>query len=390
MVDRLREWINARKDWPHLVTSIANKWLDEGLEDRGITRDLSWGIPVTHGDKWADYQGKVFYVWFDAPIGYIGATREWADAAPDDETRDWKSWWYGDTAKDVTYIQVMGKDNVPFHSVGFPATLMGSGEPWKLVDRLKGLNWLTYYGGKFSTSDKRGIFMDQALDLLPADYWRYYLMANVPESNDSSFTWEHFAGTVNKDLADVLGNFINRILRFTKSKFGEEIPSGGEWGEEEDALLTELGSHVKAYTEFLEAMEFRKAMGYLRAAWVCGNEYITRAAPWAAFKTDPVKAAISVRVGINLIRVFAVLAAPVIPSSATRILESLHLDGTDVAWPNADLKTELTRLEAGHHFSVPDVLFAKIEDTQIEAWRQQFGAEPMVSPVSDTSNAPSK
>ena len=191
--DKLRAWIDSHKaDWPSLVTSIAYKWLDEGLQDRGITRDLEWGIPVPDDIAEGKLKGKVFYVWFDAPIEYIAATKEWADK--NNKGDAWKDWWYGDAAKDVTYWEFMGKDNVPFHTVGFPVTIMASGEPWKLVDRLKGFNWLNYDGGKFSTSGKRGIFMDTALDVAPADYWRYYLIANAPEGSDSNFTWEQFAG----------------------------------------------------------------------------------------------------------------------------------------------------------------------------------------------------
>ncbi|HEX4271470.1 MAG TPA: methionine--tRNA ligase, partial [Rhizomicrobium sp.] len=198
--DKLRAWIDSHKaDWPQLVTSIAYKWLDEGLQDRGITRDLEWGIPVPDDIADGKLKGKVFYVWFDAPIEYIASTKEWADKNKKGDAG--KDWWFGDKAKDVTYWEFMGKDNVPFHTVGFPVTIMASGEPWKLVDRLKGFNWLNYDGGKFSTSGKRGIFMDTALEVAPADYWRYYLMANAPESSDSNFTWEHFAGTINKDLA---------------------------------------------------------------------------------------------------------------------------------------------------------------------------------------------
>ncbi|MEZ5916580.1 MAG: class I tRNA ligase family protein [Parvularculaceae bacterium] len=164
---------------------------------------------------------------------YIGATQEWADASPQD-ARDWKSWWRLDEgADDVTYIQFMGKDNVAFHTVSFPCTILGSEEPWKTVDQLKSLNWLTWYGGKFSTSQNSGIFMDQALSLLPADYWRWHLMSNAPESDDSSFTLEHFASVVNKDLADVLGNFVNHhpVLCL---KFGAAVPAAGEYGDVED------------------------------------------------------------------------------------------------------------------------------------------------------------
>jgi methionyl-tRNA synthetase len=152
---------------------------------------------------------------------YIGATKEWAEAHSD---RDWRSWWFG--ADDVRYTQFMAKDNIPFHTISFPGSILGTHEPCKLVDFIKGFNWLNYYGGKFSTSRGVGVFMDDALQLLPADYWRWYLLANAPESDDSSFTWELFAGAVNKDLADNLGNFVNRTLTFTSRRFGDAIPAG--------------------------------------------------------------------------------------------------------------------------------------------------------------------
>ncbi|MEZ5239471.1 MAG: class I tRNA ligase family protein [Microthrixaceae bacterium] len=165
-------------------------------------------------------------MWFDAPIGYIAATKEWADAGSggDDHEAAFRRWWRTDSgAHDVTYTQFMGKDNVPFHTLSFPATLLGSGEDWLLVDRLKSFNWLTYYGGKFSTSEGRGVFMSDALELLPADYWRWYLMANAPESDDASFTWELFGDAVNKDLVGTFGNFVNRAATQVKRHFGEVV-----------------------------------------------------------------------------------------------------------------------------------------------------------------------
>src|SRR5215213_7908033 len=247
--DRLRAWIDSKKDeWPQLVTSIAYKWLDEGLQDRGITRDLEWGIPVPDDIAEGRLKGKVFYVWFDAPIEYISATWEWADAHGKGD--EWRRWWYD--ANDVRYVEFLGKDNVPFHTVGFPITIIGSGQPWKLVDLLKGFNYLNYEGGKFSTSGKRGVFMDSALEILPADYWRYYLMANAPEGSDANFTWPHFAGVVNKDLADVLGNFVNRLTRFTASRFDGKVPEGGAYGGDEAELAADLDERIKRYTDLLE------------------------------------------------------------------------------------------------------------------------------------------
>jgi methionyl-tRNA synthetase len=382
--DQLRAWISDRKEWPQLVTSIALKWLDEGLQDRGITRDLTWGVPV-NADDWGSnpdgqkpdvegLKGKVFYVWFDAPIEYIGATHEWADASPG---RDWKSWWFGAEAQQkVRYVQFMGKDNVPFHTVGFPVTILGSGEPWKLVDQIKGFNWLNYYSGKFSTSQKRGVFMDTALEILPADFWRWYLTANAPESADTSFTWQHFTDTVNKDLADVLGNFVNRTLKFTLSKFGSSIPEGGSPGAREARLVEELERRFAQYAAFMEEIQLRKAAAELRAIWVLGNEYLADAAPWTAIRTDRDAAAVSVRVAINLIRLFAILSAPIIPFAAKSMATGLRLQPEALIWPKGSLATELATLQPGHAFDVPDVMFAKILPEQMQAWEARFGGAP--------------
>ncbi|NNU16398.1 methionine--tRNA ligase [Parvularcula sp. ZS-1/3] len=355
----VRAWVDAHPDWPVLTKSIAYKWLDEGLRDRTITRDLFWGIPVP------GLEGKVFYVWFDAPIAYIAATEEHLGA-------DYKTWWREDEgADDVRYVQFMGKDNVAFHTVSFPCTQIGSGEPWKKVDTLKSLNWLTWYGGKFSTSEGRGIFMDQALELLPADLWRWYLMANAPESDDTAFTLEAFQQTVNKDLADVLGNFVNRIVRFTGSKFDGVVPDGGEPGEAEVQLQQDLSDKIAAYTKHLEAMEFRKAFAELRGLWVLGNEYLQSAAPWAAFKEDEDKAAMIVRTALNLIPLYAQLSAPVIPHTADKLA---GVFGTDAqGWPGEG-EALLDRLERGKTFEAPPVLFKKIEDEQVEEWAEKFGA----------------
>ncbi|HWY61859.1 MAG TPA: methionine--tRNA ligase [Rhizomicrobium sp.] len=374
----LRAWIDSQKnDWPVLVSSIAYKWLDEGLKDRGITRDLEWGIPVPDDIADGKLKGKVFYVWFDAPIEYIAATKEWAEKAGKPEA--WKDWWLGDKAKEVTYWEFMGKDNVPFHTIIFPAMIMGTGENWKKVDRLKGFNYLNYDGGKFSTSQHRGIFMDSALDVAPADYWRYYLMANAPESADSNFTWEQFAGTINKDLADVLGNFVNRVTKFCVARFDGKVPGEGEYGGEEIALIAELDGRVAQYTEYLEQAEFRKSMGELRAIWVAGNEYLTRAAPWTLIKTDRARAAVGVRMGLNLVHVFAHLVWPVMPVMARKIHEAIQPIGYDkgaIPWVEMKMAEELDQLEAGQPINPPDVLFAKITEEQMAEWKTRFSGAP--------------
>ena len=368
----LSDWIDSKTDWPILTTSIAKKWLNdgEGLQDRGITRDLDWGVPVRKGDEpWPGMEGKVFYVWFDAPIEYIAATKEWADARGEPDAA-WRRWWRLDEgAEDVRYTQFMGKDNVPFHTLSFPATIIGSGEPWRLVDYIKSFNYLTYDGGQFSTSQGRGVFQDQALSILPADYWRWWLLSHAPEGSDSEFTWENFQQSVNKDLADVLGNFVSRITKFCRSKFGETIPEGGSYGAEEQALVEALTTRIRAYEGFMEAMEVRKAANELRAIWVLGNEYLQSAAPWSTFKTDPEKAAMQVRLGLNLIRLYAVLSSPFIPFAADAMLAAMRTE--DRSWPD-DVTAALATLPPGHAFDVPEVLFAKITDEQRDEWQERF------------------
>ncbi|MTH99678.1 methionine--tRNA ligase [Roseibium sp. RKSG952] len=375
MKDQLDAWIDSKTDWPILTTSIAKKWLHDGdgLQDRGITRDLDWGVPVKKGDQdWPGMEGKVFYVWFDAPIEYIACAKEWADANGKTDA-DWERWWRTDKgADDVRYVQFMGKDNVPFHTLSFPATILGSGEPWKLVDHLKSFNYLNYDGGQFSTSQGRGVFMDQALEILPADYWRWWLLSHAPESSDSEFNWENFQQSVNKDLADVLGNFVSRITKFCRSKFGEAVPEGGAYGEREQALIDELTKRVRAYEGHMEAMEVRKSAQELRAIWVAGNEYLQAAAPWSTFKEDPVQAAAQVRLGLNLIRLYAVLSAPFIPETSARMLSAMNT--LDTSWPD-DVAAALSALPPGHEFAVPDVLFAKITDEQREEWQSRFAGQ---------------
>ncbi|MBI1309126.1 MAG: methionine--tRNA ligase [Proteobacteria bacterium] len=407
MAEKLRTWVNTQKDWPNLTRSIALKWLDEGLNDRGMTRDLKWGVPVPE-EFGPEFKDKVFYVWFDAPIGYIGATAEWADLDP--KTRNWESWWLN--ANDVTYTEFMGKDNVPFHTIIFPAMLMGSGEPWKLVDQIKSFSWMTYYGGKFSTSSRHGVFTDQALEEIPnADYWRYYLLARAPESDDSAFTWADFQAVVNKDLADVLGNFVNRTLQLTAKHFGATIPEAEDYSDADMACAKRLDEILARYTAHMEKAELRKAVEALRELWVAGNEYLASQEPWQLVKTDKPRAAAVLKIAINMIPMYARAMAPIIPFSAAKLMAlfpnpqafikapgSRSADGSGLEQtrgthpasgtgpiPAPHLPASLhtawlwpsslsTCAPATGPFTLPtEVLFPKITDEQREAWEAKYG-----------------
>jgi methionyl-tRNA synthetase len=369
LADRVREWIESNDHWPTLPRSIALKWLDEGLHDRDITRDLQWGVPVDRPGM----EHKVWYVWFDAPIGYIAATKEWADADPSGE-RDWRSWWFD--SPDVTYTEFMGKDNVAFHTVSFPITLLGSGEPWHLVDYLKAFNWLTYYGGKFSTSEGLGVFMDDALELLPADCWRWYLIANAPESDDASFTWPLFQAAVNGDLGGKLGNFVNRTLSFTAKRFGSEVPSGGQPGEVEAQLQADVTAKLAEVADLYDAMEYRKVTRAIRELWALGDAYLEAREPWRLVKADvepggtqsgEEAAAMVLRTAINLIPVLAGAAAPIIPTAAATACAAVG--AAEEGWPSGDLSL----LPPGQPFEVPPLLFRRIDDDEVEAWTARFG-----------------
>lgn len=367
--EKLKVWVKSKEPyWPDVAYSIAQKWLKEGLQERGITRDLKWGFPVPK----EGFDGKVFYVWFDAPIGYISFTKSWADLDP--ENRSWKDWWY--EAKDVRYVEFMGKDNVPFHSITFPATLLGTEEPWTFVDYLKGMSFLNFEGGKFSKSEKRGIFAEDALLELPADYWRYWLMANAPEASDTNFTFESLVGTINKDLNGVLGNFISRVMKMTASKIGLAVPEFDEFREIDDKLVLDLQEKIDNYLKYMEDMEFRKALAELRAIWVDGNNYISATEPWTVIKESPERASTILYICMNLIRIFAILSYPIMPVVAENIMQKFGLDVKNMLnIKDFDVKKEIRYFASGHKFEVGDAIFERVTPEHEAEMQKKYGGE---------------
>ncbi|WP_377849009.1 methionine--tRNA ligase [Bosea sp. UC22_33] len=334
LVDRLNGWLDTRSGWPPFVVSLARSWLTADLKDRCITRDLAWGVPVPR----PGFEGKVFYVWFDAPIAYIAATQDWADT----RGRDWREWWWGDAACASRYIQFLGKDNVPFHTVSFPGTLLGSGEPWRTVDVVKGFHWLTHEGGKFSTSQGRGLSCEAALNALPSDLWRWWLIANAPESADVDFRATRFAADVNKDLADVFGNLVQRVTRFTQKAFDGRVPEGGELGGAERALAATVKERVAAIRAHHEAREFRHAAAETRALWSAANAYVQAAAPWSKLRENRLGAAVATRTALRLIEICATVAWSIIPNLATSAIAAVGgtVGACSPAWPD-DIEGQL-------------------------------------------------
>ncbi|NLA35052.1 MAG: class I tRNA ligase family protein, partial [Actinobacteria bacterium] len=297
-------------------------------------------------------------------------TMEWEKLG---DGRDWKSWWLNDEgADDVWYTEFMAKDNVPFHALFFPAMLMGTGESWHLVDTLKSFNWLNYYGGKFSTSDHRGVFMSDALELLPADYWRWYLLSNAPESDDTSFTWELFGDSVNKDLVGTLGNFVNRTATQVTKNFDGLVPAGGEAGDIEAQLVETLRVLIGEFDQQMRDLEFRKATSTLRAIWSEGNAYLVAREPWKAIKVDRDAAAVALRTALGLIRLYGRLSTPFIPASAD-VLAAAFPDAAPLEGMGPDLASTVLDLEPGTRFAAPGLLFDKIEPDLLAEWVGRFG-----------------
>jgi methionyl-tRNA synthetase len=361
LIERLRAWLDTRHGWPPFVASLARSWLTSELRDRCITRDLAWGVPVPR----SGFEGKVFYVWFDAPIAYIAATQAWA--ACDPARRRWKDWWY--ESEDTRYIQFLGKDNVPFHAISFPATLLGSGERWKTVDVIKGFHWLSYAGGKFSTSRNRGVFTDAALNELPADHWRWWLIANAPESSDTDFTVDRFVADVNKDLADVFGNLVNRILVFSSRTFDGRIPAGGQFGTDERALANEVTAKLASIRYQHEQLDFRRAAAETRALWVLANAFLQRAAPWSVGGDH---AAVITRVSLNLVRLCAIAAHSIVPSLSGVVLRAFDDYAAIPHWPGHPVAETLDG--GGGRAAKPIArLVEKLSDADALRLRQRFG-----------------
>lgn len=350
--DKLQSWISAKTNWRSNVRGQVQSWLNEGLSDRAVTRDLSWGVNVPLDEA----KGKVLYVWFDAPIGYISATKEWAIENGDPDL--WKTYWQNEKTKLVHFI---GKDNIVFHCIMFPAMLMAHGD-YILPDNVPANEFLNLEGNKLSTSRNYAVWLQDYLKKFPADPLRYFLAINSPETKDTDFTWKEFQQRNNGELADILGNFINRTMSFAQQKFDGKLPQAYEPDERDKSMNELLQAAPDKIGQFLERFELRKATAALIDVAREANKYFNDQEPWKSAKQEPKKCATTIHVCLQTCRVLALLMEPLMPFSAAKLWRMLNIKQGlhDQHWD------ELEPLKAGHALADSQILFSKIEDAEIE------------------------
>ncbi|GIV58934.1 MAG: methionine--tRNA ligase [Rhodothermaceae bacterium] len=387
----LERWIDTKKDWKPNVLGQVRSWLQDGLKDRAITRDVPWGVPVPEDvarQAGVDAAGKVIYVWFDAPIGYISATREWAARQGDPDR--WRTYWQDAGTRLIHFI---GKDNIVFHCLMFPAMLMEHGE-YVLPDNVPANEFLNLEGQKLSTSRGWAVWLHEYLETFPPDLLRYSLATTLPETRDADFSWSDFQTRVNSELADILGNFVNRTMTFAHRFAGGKVPPLVEPGEVDRAVLAELAAFPERIGAAYEGFRMREAVFETMNLARLGNKYFNDTEPWHTRKTDPQACANTIHVSLQLCAALSVLMEPVLPFTAAKVRRMLHLEGIRASTPEGpgtgrgwdDAGHPL--LEAGHPLGKPEILFEKIADDVIEAQVRKLEAaaaapEPAYEPVKE-------
>ena len=349
---KLREWIlEGHKEWKTNVYGQCKSWLDAGLQPRAVSRDLSWGVPVPVEGA----EGKVLYVWFDAPIGYISNTKE---LLPD----SWEKYWKDPETRIINFI---GKDNIVFHCIVFPSMLMAYGDNFQLPDNVPANEFLNLEGDKISTSRNWAVWLHEYLKDFPGkqDVLRYVLTANAPETKDNDFTWADFQARNNNELVAILGNFVNRAMVLTHKYFDGIVPAAGMLTETDTLLATELGTATEALTAALDTFHFREALKQAMEIARLGNRYLQETEPWKLAKTDMERVKTILNIAVQLCANIAVAFEPFTPFMAEKLVKMLGLNGK-LSW---DMLGKLDIIPAGTQLATPELLFDKVEDSQIEA-----------------------
>jgi len=380
--DFLREWIleGHKKDWKPNVYGQVKSWIDDGLRPRAVTRDLDWGIPVPAPGG----EGKVLYVWFDAPIGYISATKEWAAR----EGKDWEPYWKDQDTKLVHFI---GKDNIVFHCIIFPAMLKAEGS-YILPDNVPANEFLNLEGNKLSTSKNWAVWLPDYLEDFPnqQDVLRYALTANAPESKDNDFTWKDFQARNNNELVAIFGNFINRVVVLTHKYYDGIIPEASEFSEVDIETLAAVKAYPSVIESSIERYRFREASQELMNLARLGNKYLADEEPWKLVKTDEVRTKTIMYVALQISSALATLCEPFLPFTSTKLKGILSVSSSGVENQWTDISTKDILIPSGHQIGKGELLFSKIEDKTIEEQLEKLEASKKANEAANKVIEPQK
>ena len=393
----LKEWILAghKKDWKTNVYGQVKSWIDDGLRPRAVTRDLDWGIPVPVEGA----EGKVLYVWFDAPIGYISSTKEWAER----EGKDWEPYWKD---KDTKLVHFIGKDNIVFHCIIFPVMLKSEGS-YILPDNVPANEFLNLEGQKLSTSRNWAVWLHEYLEEFPdqQDVLRYVLTANAPETKDNDFTWKDFQNRNNNELVAIFGNFINRVVVLTNKYYEGVVPEPNAFTEIDQQVLAELKAYPAVIASSVERYRFREAQGELMNIARLGNKYLADEEPWKLIKTDEERVKTIMYVALQIASALAIISEPFLPHTAEKLKNMLDLEdsrsGSTISTSGVILTTEeesdwdlVSRKEVllapGHSIGKAELLFSKIEDEQIQKQLDKLEATKAQNTAEKQTAAPQK
>lgn len=376
--DFLQKWIleDHAKDWKTNVLGQVKSWLDDGLKPRAVTRDLDWGIDVPVDDA----EGKKLYVWFDAPIGYISATKEWAAR----EGKNWEDYWKKEDTKLVHFI---GKDNIVFHCIIFPAMLKAEGS-YILPDNVPANEFLNLEGNKLSTSKNWAVWLHEYLQDFPdkQDSLRYALTSNAPETKDNDFTWKDFQARNNNELASIFGNFINRVVVLTNKYYDGIVPKPNEFTEVDEQTLAELKAYPAVISSSIERYRFREAQGEMMNVARLGNKYLADEEPWKMVKTDPERVKTQMYVALQIAAALQILCEPFLPFTSSKLSTILNLN--DLKWNTVSETSEL--LQPGHQIGQAEILFSQIEDAEIQKQIDKLEATKVANKAENAVIEPQK
>lgn len=382
--DFLQKWIleDHAKDWKTNVLGQVKSWLDDGLKPRAVTRDLDWGIDVPVDGA----EGKKLYVWFDAPIGYISSTKEWAAR----EGKNWEDYWKKDDTKLVHFI---GKDNIVFHCIIFPAMLKAEGS-YILPDNVPANEFLNLEGNKLSTSKNWAVWLHEYLIDFPEkqDVLRYALTSNAPETKDNDFTWKDFQARNNNELAAVFGNFINRVVVLTNKYYNGIVPTPNEFTEVDEQTLAELKAYPAVISSSIERYRFREAQGELMNVARLGNKYLADEEPWKMVKTNPERVQTQMYVALQIAAALQILCEPFLPFTSGKLVQMLNVKtlrcNVSTSWDDVASKTDL--LPAGHKIGQAEILFSQIEDAEIQKQIDKLEATKVANKAENAVIEPQK